>query len=281
VYDSADHETPLLPSGVTNHVFGPLDSLGMEMLGNDQWSNTNGAFSLATRNAAHEVIEAATDRGGTGYRLSDTNLAKPWLGGSPWTEVQSGGGTEVGDQGRVYGQYVSYKFTDTAAPSHNYTYDYPRVFVNHAASLGGDPDRPASQAPYYDTSAKHDWYRLPKTGSKEVSIPLTAWSVKSEKNWTVTASVLGYNRSASPSSAPCSKTTSKLRKGTTSRALTTGVVVNNGTLFYLDVHYTPATSSWCTFEIKSHRTGHEPGGTGHSTPGDDLYHSWMVGVYTG
>ena len=280
--NSADHESPSVGTA-TNFVFGSLDSLGLVMLGDGQWNDTgSGGFSLATRNASHEVIEAATDRGGTGYKLRDSNTSKPWLGGSPWTEVQSGGHTEVGDKGRVYGQYVSYALHDPTAPARNFTYDYARIFANTAANLGGDPDRPASPAPYYDTSSKHGWYKLPKTGSKTVSIPLTAWSVKQENAWTVTASVFGWaNHSSSSSSAPCSSSRSRLRTGTNaSQPLGTGVAVNNGTQLYLDVHYTSATSRWCVIEVKSHRTGHEPGGTGHTTPGDDLYHSWLVGVYT-
>jgi hypothetical protein len=58
-------------------------------------------------------------------------------------------------------------------------------------------------------------------------------------------------------------------------------VINNNTGASLDVAYDPASSGhWCLFELKSHRTGKEPGGTGHTDANADRYHSWMVGFYT-
>jgi hypothetical protein len=56
--------------------------------------------------------------------------------------------------------------------------------------------------------------------------------------------------------------------------------MNNNTRAYLKVAYdSSAPGHWCMYELKSHRTGKEPGGTGHPDAGGDPYHSWMVGFY--
>jgi hypothetical protein len=278
---SADHESPSLRRSVTNWVFEPLDSLALVMVNASQWHDSESALSLATRNASHEVIEGTTDRGNKGYFLADTDHAKPWLGGSPWTEVQSSNGTEVGDQGRVYGTFIRYHDTNHTTPAASFTYDFARVFVNHAASLGGDPDRPASPVPYYNTSTPKDWYRLPTSGTKQVSIPVDAWSIKSEKSWTLTANVHGYaGLGTTGASAPCSTSSLLIDSSGHSASLSHGVVVNNGQVPHLEVKYHPgATSSWYIFELESTRTGHEPGGTGHPDTNADNYRSWIVGVH--
>lgn len=280
---SADHESPTTLSGAaTHHVFGPLDSLGLVMVSSSQWNDTAGHHSLATRNASHEVIEAATDRGGTGYRLADTRPNRPWLGGSPWTEVQGGGSTEVADQGRVYGQLVTYKYTNASAPSHDYSYDYSRAFANHAATLGGDYSRPASPVPYYSVTVPKDWYRLSTAPHSFAKVPIKGWSVKAEKSWTLTASLLSWDGSTSGGTSPCSATKSRLR-GPNGKTfpLSAGPVMNNGTGAHLDVAYDSSSPDhWCLFELKSHRTGKESGGTGHPDAGGDLYHSWLVGFFT-
>jgi hypothetical protein len=282
---SADHETPNLPGGATNYAFGPLDSFAPVMVDHSQWNETAAGHSLATRNASHEIIEAATDRGNTGYALIDTDNAKPWLGGSPWTEVQGSDETEVADQGRVYGQLITYPFVDHAAPSHSFTYDYARVFSNAAARAGGDWSRPASPVPFYDVTVPHDWYQLPTSPNSFVEVPITGWSVQKEKSWTLRASLLSWGSRANNAPPTCSTTLSRLAgpDGKT-YPLSAGPVMNNGTHASLDVAYNPAATNpalgtWCLFELKSYRTGKEPGGTGHPDAGGDLYHSWMVGFY--
>jgi hypothetical protein len=133
--------------------------------------------------------------------------------------------------------------------------------------------------PYYSVTTAKDWYQLSTAAGAYTTVKVKGWSVKQENNWTLKASVLSSD--SADATSPCSSTKSRLRDahGTT-YPLTKGPVLNNNRIAYLDIRRVAASSGhWCVVELKSYRTGKEPGGTGGPDAGGDLYHSWVVGFY--
>jgi hypothetical protein len=117
--------------------------------------------------ASHEILEAATDPDGRGYRLPVVASSKPWTE-TVWNAFDLIGGAELGDlcEGTFWVEGTSV---------------YQRIWSNRVAAAGGDPCVPALGEPYYSTAFDQDWYPVQPGGT--VAIPVTGWTTGDVPSW--------------------------------------------------------------------------------------------------
>jgi hypothetical protein len=229
--------------------FTNLDSMAV-VLGSPSWPTDE-----KTMTASHELAEAATDTGSTGWYLQTAHPHQPWLDISPWVEDEGSGHVEVADMA-AGSRWVEHFFSSTLPA--DTTYAYVRIYADRRSSLGGDPAVPASPRAYYDVSAKQDWYRVDAGKSKTVL--LTGWSTKQIPAWKVTADVISWEGSkAATAHDPC-KLVGKSRWS----------VANGGSL-QLDVGAAKRSAGkWCVVQLQS---------AAAPTPDGDTSHPWYVGFH--
>lgn len=206
-----------------------------------------------TLNASHEIIEAATDPEWNAWKLE--SAFHPWSA-SPWG-LDDGGSFEENADMCEGTRYLDGGFY------------YQRVFANQAAALGGDPCVPAASAPYFNVTT-NGWYA---TTTGEVSIPITGWSVGTLADWVIftTAGPRTPSLAAPTLSFSCPDT-----------LLADGVRycgINNGKTATLHVVLPPGSisQSFFSFHLLSLRI--DANGQAAAGPGEDNFHTWIVGVY--
>jgi hypothetical protein len=195
-----------------------------------------------TRIASHEVAESLTDTG-VGFRIAQP---KPPWGGPAWNSAQPGL-IEIGD-------LCSGTFITEGA------WTYQRIWSNEAAAAGGDPCKPPSPAPYFDTSTDSSWLQVQPGGT--ATAQLTAWSTGLRDDWYVYALV---------SYPPTSDFTATI---TTAKQQTLDAVVydsvNDGDTAKLTVTASSSaqSGSYAVVRVYSRSADHVDG-----------THFWPVGVY--
>ena len=218
-------------------------------------------LDMMTWAASHEIIEAATDFDGTGYRYATPD---PAWSGSIWASLQ-GGPVEVAD-------------VCTAGRVVEGPYYYARVFANDSAICGGDPCLPASAEHYFNVSAPLDWYAA---GAGEViEIPVIGWSTVPMENWVVYPTRL-YGDPTMCGGAYCPQLTLTTPLGTgTGAPCTPLAAMNNGVAGTLRVEMPANATSgeYHVISLLSFVEGAGPNGC-NAPDGEDYYHPWEVGVY--
>jgi hypothetical protein len=140
----------------------------------DNWAVVQRCTEVAavenmTVSASHEIVEAATDPGGRGYRLPEVAAEMPWTE-TIWNAFDRTGGTELADlcEGTfwVEGEHV-----------------FQRIWSNAAARGGRDPCIPALGEPFYDSDVDQDWY--PVAAGDSVTIALKGWATGRVGAWPV------------------------------------------------------------------------------------------------
>jgi hypothetical protein len=226
--------------------FGPFNALAVV-------ARSSGAtLPGLTMAASHEIIESATDPEEDAWKLE--SAFHPWTV-SPWG-LDDGGTFEENADICVGTRYLDGGFY------------YQRVFSNQAAALGGDPCVPAISTPYFNVTT-NGWY---STTTGEVSIPITGWSVGAVPDWVIF-------KSAGPKTASLPVATTTLSCPDTvlaNNARQCGL--NNGKTATLHVVLPPGSISqtFFTFHLFSYTVANGQLGGG---PGQDNFHTWIVGVY--
>jgi hypothetical protein len=230
-----------------------------------------------TETASHEIAEAVTDTGGSGWRLTAPDRDHPWAqfslpnshdpqGGllatpdaSPFLEDEGSGNIEAADL-----MSGSRWFENGTPPgfSKPIQYAYVRVFSVYGNDHRNDPGVPPSPHAYFNASTVSDWYYLPVAGSKRVTV--TGWSTRSLPRWSVTAAIPAWEHSSARGGAktkpdPCRLSSSSFQ-------------LANGGTFTLKVSATRAAARglWCVVHLKSALAG------GPNADGDSS-HQWYVG----
>ena len=233
------------PSGAFHVPFGSTNALAVLV-------RFQGAtLQTETVAASHEIIESATDPEEDAWKL--VSPFHPWTG-SPWGLDDGGSFEENADI------CVGTKFLDGG-------FYYQRVFSNQAAALGGDPCVPTIATPYFNVTTS-GWY---STTTGEVSIPITGWSTGTRPEWVLTAS-------SGPHTA--SLTTAALSFSCPDTLLVNGgryCGINTGKTATLHVVLPPGAVSQTFFSF--HLFSVPVSANGQIAPGDDNFHTWIVGVY--
>jgi hypothetical protein len=207
-----------------------------------------------THTGSHEILEGATDTN-DGWAITLPQGADPWTG-SIWLEDEGNSHVELGD---LCG---GTRITEGS-------FVYSRIFSNSAATLGGDPCRPALPIPYYSTTAPQDWY----TGAAgtTVSIPITGWSTAPVDDWIIRAAIPGQSDPSLSFGALIDSPTTTTIGGTLYKT------TNNGRSATLEVSVPPDAPSgaWVSVLIHSKRLD----ASGATPAGKDFHHDWIVGVH--
>ena len=119
-------------------------------------------LSYLTRQASHEIFEAASNPTDDGWTFGSTpNL--PWTH-TVWSSLQEGD-IELADLcegSRLYD------------PGVDGGWEYQRIWSNPAALDGGDPCAPSVPTPYFSVTTAQDWFAVPAGTSLEIS--LAGWT---------------------------------------------------------------------------------------------------------
>ncbi len=222
-------------------------------------------LDMLTMLASHEIIEAATDPGGSSWRVL-IQTPTPWTG-SVWSAMQPGT-IENGDlcEGNRIREPLAAGFL------------YQRAWSANQASpdaAAGDPCAPRRSLPYNNVSVPQDWYVA--TPGQPLKIPFTGWSTAETKDWLVNVGVNNGSAVFTPLAlnAGISIATS-IGSGTTAPCASRQAV-NNGATGTITVNVPTAAASgeFAVLSINSFREA----ATCNQAPDDDLRHSWMVGFY--
>jgi hypothetical protein len=217
-----------------------------------------------TKVASHEVIEAASDPTGAGWRLPKAT-ATPWTA-SVWDAMQSGA-VENGDL---------CEGTRVREPDVATGWLYQRVWSNVAAAGGGDPCVPLRTDAFYDVTIEKDWYS--GAAGTTLSIPLTGWSSASTTDWLLNARVTNATTSMKGLTLGAGFTfTTTLGNGTTGKCYARQAC-NDGVTGTMEVTI-PSTATSGDFVVFSVHSFREDPATCNQPPSDDLFHQWLVGVY--
>lgn len=125
-----------------------------------------------TRNASHEVVEAATNPRQGGYNFNETmdpGVSNIWA-------VWNGGDVELAD---LCEGTRTFESIGSSSPSGGW--EFQRVWSNEAAALGGDPCVPAATDPYFSVGISSGWYTVQP--GQSVTVPFTGWSASSTTDW--------------------------------------------------------------------------------------------------
>jgi len=217
---------------------------------------------------SHELAEAVTDTGGTGYKLrhADKPTKEVVATESPWIVASS----EVGDlcaRARILDQDGEL---------------YERTFSNSAAAKGGDPCAPAASSPYFNTTPVPVGGPLPlgfvswtRAKNGEADIKFRGWisgtSTECDLKWHIEA--VAVDAKAADDDAGETKNKNQFTPVLPKNALASTELGNNGsgTLKVKIPAGTPA-GHWGVVRIVS---------TPLEKPlGHDEEHNWYFGVYT-
>jgi len=212
LYFPTDDTTPCGVDG-SHHAFGALG---------DAVARVHRCADKIPWIASHEIIEAATDPSGDGYRLSG---AAPAFDGSIWAERDG----EVGD------------LCESEPTIIEGSYHYDRSWSNAAAAHGKNPCVPADPGVFFDASVDRDWYPVAAGSSKNVVV--TGWSTAKTSAWKLTATIVPRkgNGTGEGFSVALSKAT-----------------IGNGDTVTLTVHASDVTPGrWALVELRSSGTSED------------------------
>jgi hypothetical protein len=212
-----------------------------------------------TRDASHEVIEAATDPTWNSWSL-DPVPSSPWSG-SVWQVFQIPGPIETADL--CEGSRLVEANGD----------EYQRYFSNQAAARGGDPCVPPQAETYYNVTANQDWY--PIAAGQTIEVPMTGWSAASTPDWLTLAVVVGATGGWASLDGKQLPVTSPLGQ---ENAPCTGEGLNDGVTATTTVQAPAGAQSgdFAVIQLESFRVDPK---TCYPAPSGDQFHFWLFGVY--
>ncbi len=152
---------------------------------------------------------------------------------------------------------------------------YQRIWSNAAVDAGGDPCIPALSVPYYNVTLSQDWY--PMDGGIALEIPLTGWSTAPMGDWLVYATTIDVSTGFQGLTGQSLTVRTLLGLESPGGCKSAVFGINNGVAGTLEV---PALSSlqpgdFAVIEVESFLAD----GNCHALPGQDEYHSNLVGVF--
>jgi hypothetical protein len=233
----------------------------VQRCGTDQAAETQ--LGQLTRDASHEIVEAATNPRQGGFNFNETaapNASDIWA-------VWNGGDVELADL------CEGTRIFESAAGSPSAGWELQRIWSNQSALAGGDPCVPALADPYYSVNIPNDWYAV--APGQSVAIPVTGWS-SGVTDWFLNYAVSATGGSGTLSSADISVSTSlgiETAAGCGARYAMNDFATGTITVT------APAAAVPGDYVILRVTSFHEDATLCNPLMSQDFQHFWPVGIY--